>query len=72
MPQVGFEPTIPVFEKTKRVHALDRAAAVIGFVAEHLAQISNKFIRLIHPEGHAVAISRKVAGWSPDEVDFFN
>jgi hypothetical protein len=27
---MGFEPTIPVFEKAKTVHALDRAAAVIG------------------------------------------
>jgi hypothetical protein len=31
MPQVCFEPTIPVFERTKTVHALDRAAIVIGF-----------------------------------------
>jgi hypothetical protein len=30
MPQVGFEPTIPVFEWAKRVHALDGAATVIG------------------------------------------
>jgi hypothetical protein len=30
MPQVGFEPTIPVFERAKTVHALDRAANVIG------------------------------------------
>jgi hypothetical protein len=30
MPLVGFEPTIPVFERTKTVHALDRAATVIG------------------------------------------
>jgi hypothetical protein len=27
---VGFEPTIPVFERAKTVHAFDRAAAVIG------------------------------------------
>jgi hypothetical protein len=27
---MGFEPTIPVFERAKTVHALDRAAAVIG------------------------------------------
>jgi hypothetical protein len=27
---VGFEATIPVFERVKTVHALDRAAAVIG------------------------------------------
>jgi hypothetical protein len=30
MPWVGFEPTIPVFERAKTAHALDRAAAVIG------------------------------------------
>jgi hypothetical protein len=30
MSQVGFEPTIPVFERAKTVHALDRAAIVIG------------------------------------------
>jgi hypothetical protein len=30
MPQVGFEPTIPVFERAKTVHASDRAASVIG------------------------------------------
>jgi hypothetical protein len=27
---VGFEPTIPVFEGAKTVHASDRAATVIG------------------------------------------
>jgi hypothetical protein len=31
MPWVGFEPTILVFERTKKVHALDRAATVIGW-----------------------------------------
>jgi hypothetical protein len=30
MPRVGFEPTIPAFERAKTVHALDRAATVIG------------------------------------------
>jgi hypothetical protein len=30
MPRVGFEPTIPVFEREKIFHALDRAATVIG------------------------------------------
>jgi hypothetical protein len=29
-PRVGFETTIPMFERTKTVHALDRAATVIG------------------------------------------
>jgi hypothetical protein len=27
---VGFEPTIPAFERAKTIHALDRAAAMIG------------------------------------------
>jgi hypothetical protein len=30
MHRVGFEPTIPVFEWAKMVHALDSAATVIG------------------------------------------
>jgi hypothetical protein len=29
MPRVGFEPTTPVFERAKTVHALDLAATVI-------------------------------------------
>jgi hypothetical protein len=32
MPRVGLEPMIPVFERAKTVHALDRAATVIGHV----------------------------------------
>jgi hypothetical protein len=30
MIQVGFEPTIPTFERAKAVHDLDRAATVIN------------------------------------------
>jgi hypothetical protein len=30
MPWIGFEPTTPVFERAKTVHALDSAATVIG------------------------------------------
>jgi hypothetical protein len=32
MPRVGFEPTIPAFERVKTVHALDRASTVTGDV----------------------------------------
>jgi hypothetical protein len=32
MPLLGFETMIPAFERTKTVHALDRAATAIGFV----------------------------------------
>jgi hypothetical protein len=31
MPQVGFEPTIPVFERAKTFHALDYLTTVIGY-----------------------------------------
>jgi hypothetical protein len=31
MPQVALEPTIPVLQREKTVHALDRAATVKGF-----------------------------------------
>jgi hypothetical protein len=30
MSRVGFEPTIPVFERAKTIHALDAAATAIG------------------------------------------
>jgi hypothetical protein len=40
MPQLGFEPTKPVSERAETVHALDRAATVIGtanlFESHHL------------------------------------
>jgi hypothetical protein len=31
MPQVGFEPTTPAFERAKSFHALDRAVTVCHF-----------------------------------------
>jgi hypothetical protein len=38
MHQVEFEPTIPVFERTNTIHALYRAATVIGF-GTHVAYV---------------------------------
>jgi hypothetical protein len=32
MPRVRFEPTTPMFERMKTVHALDRASAMIGIL----------------------------------------
>jgi hypothetical protein len=40
MPQVRFETTIPAFEQTKTVHALDRAATVIGRRNLYILKIS--------------------------------
>jgi hypothetical protein len=39
MPQVGLEPTIPAFERVKTVHALDRAATVIGTADMEIMQL---------------------------------
>jgi hypothetical protein len=36
MNRIGFELTIPVFERAKTVHALDRAATVIGLSINEL------------------------------------
>jgi hypothetical protein len=44
MPRVGIEPTIPAFEQMKTVHALDRAATVIG---RNYIAISNYSIALL-------------------------
>jgi hypothetical protein len=43
MPRVEFEPTTPVFERAKIVHALDGAATVIGKInyAKSIMQVSN-------------------------------
>jgi hypothetical protein len=38
MPRVGFEPTIPVFQRAKTVHALDRAVTMIGIRRYSLTQ----------------------------------
>jgi hypothetical protein len=35
MIRVGFEPMVPVFEGAKTVHALDRAATVMGTHSNH-------------------------------------
>jgi hypothetical protein len=37
---VGFEPTIPVFQRVKAVQALDRAATVIGVKYVYLPLIT--------------------------------
>jgi hypothetical protein len=39
MHQVGFEPTTPVFERVKTVHALDCTATVIGKYGDYREQI---------------------------------
>jgi hypothetical protein len=55
MPLVGFEPTIPAFERAKTIHALDRAADVICWkislhTVKHLNEIKYKrFLQNMFP-----------------------
>jgi hypothetical protein len=46
MPRMGFEAMVPAFEMAKTVHALDRAATVIGMHLILYAKYQNEFIFL--------------------------
>jgi hypothetical protein len=41
MPRVEFEPTTPVFQRAKTVHALDHPDTVIGLTLINFAKILN-------------------------------
>jgi hypothetical protein len=45
MPSVGFEPTIPAFERAKTVHALDSAATVIGTLITGFLDLVTSFLK---------------------------
>jgi hypothetical protein len=49
MPRVDFEPTIPVFERAKTVHALDRVATAIGSqcYTESNIKLQNNFVNFL-------------------------
>jgi hypothetical protein len=52
MPRVGLEPTIPVFQRAKTVHALNRAATVYRHTLDLAAEkilLSNR--KLMSPRG---------------------
>jgi hypothetical protein len=40
MPRVEFEPTVPVFDRAKKVHALNRVATVFGTEIVYRDEIS--------------------------------
>jgi hypothetical protein len=58
MSQKRFEPTIPVFERAKTVHALDRAATVIGKYMTALLNYSEK-IDLLFQSGTGVTFQNQ-------------
>jgi hypothetical protein len=47
MPRVKFEPTVPLFELAKMVHALDRAATLIGSAPCHHMLHSLKYRHVV-------------------------
>jgi hypothetical protein len=44
MPRVGFESTIPVFERAKTVHALDREATVSGICIYRVIDLISQIV----------------------------
>jgi hypothetical protein len=44
MPRVGFELTIPAFERAKTVHALDCAASVIGLSFKYPTENNYRYL----------------------------
>jgi hypothetical protein len=50
MPRVGFEPTIPVFDRAKTVHALHSAVIVIGYIIKY----HGKFVYLLGQQSKIV------------------
>jgi hypothetical protein len=48
MPQAGFDPTIPVFERAKTVHALDRAVTEAKFVTFKINRYAGSFIMVLN------------------------
>jgi hypothetical protein len=60
MPRVGFEPTIPVFERAKTFHATDRAATVIG-------QFPSSLVRF----GGIMSVVETVSGRTPIRLSIY-
>lgn len=52
MPLVGFEPSIPAFERTKTVYSLDRAATVLEGGDGDLIEVLSRNLRGGTEENH--------------------
>jgi hypothetical protein len=65
MPPVGFEPAISVLERTKTVHALDRAATVIGHLLPYPQEIIPVMFRLRAKGTDCVVIRVRVDLFAP-------
>jgi hypothetical protein len=58
MPQTEFQPTIPVFERAKNVHALDRVATVISIQDRSLNEI--RMNHVIHIKPYFQGVSNEI------------
>jgi hypothetical protein len=59
MPWVGFEPTIPVFQRAKTFHASDRAATVIGQRPLFMSDFNRKFSKTPQHQIHDLFCSSR-------------
>jgi hypothetical protein len=65
---VGFEPTIPVFERVKTVHALDRAATVINHIFIYIVPNMARQGALETKEYRYILSRRDKCGESSEEI----
>jgi hypothetical protein len=56
MLQVRFEHTIPVFERVKSVHTLDRAATVIGMIRPRKMKFVGNIARIGEKENYILSV----------------
>jgi hypothetical protein len=63
MPREGFKPTTPVFERAKTVHALERAATVMGSLV-HIAKINYRNVNMLRSVVSKIVFLGKCMGIS--------
>jgi hypothetical protein len=56
MPGVGFESTIPVSERAKTVHALDRTATVTGHGENYVNKINQILFQVITSDNSSLIV----------------
>jgi hypothetical protein len=70
MPQVGFEPTIPVFERAMTVHGFDHGTTVIGYRFE-TSRLSH-FLDNRFTDGGQVASLKRRPPFTPQEDSWYS
>jgi hypothetical protein len=68
MPRMGFELTIPVFKRAKTVHALDRAATVIGIATYRIGTNSALYSISILLCPLLAMVHKQISGWILEDL----